>query len=108
MNHDLTPKQTTAATAIGFIAILLWATLALFTSLTNDKDGVNIPSFQLLFLSFVIGASVNATWLAASGQLNKAAFAAPKNAWLLSVGGMFFITFSTLTPCHAHQRWKLA
>lgn len=84
-------QQTTMATAIGFIAILLWATLALFTSLTND--GAGIPPFQLLCLTFFIGASVNALWLLATRQLNRAAFRIPKAAWLLSVGGLFFYHF---------------
>lgn len=86
-------NTNTLATGIGFIAILLWATLALFTSLTNDKNGVSLPPFQLLFLSFAIGATVNFAWLAASGNLSKAAFSAPKKAWLLSVSGMFFYHF---------------
>lgn len=76
------------ATAIGFIAILLWATLALFTSLTKG-----IPPFQLLFMSFFIGASINALWLTASKQLTRQAFAIPLSAWLLSVGGLFFYHF---------------
>lgn len=76
------------ATAIGFVAILLWATLALFTALTKG-----IAPFQLLFLSFVIGASVNAVWLFATKQLNRSVFVIPRAAWLLSVGGLFFYHF---------------
>lgn len=81
-------KSTNSATAIGFIAILLWATLALFTALTKG-----IPPFQLLFLSFLIGASINALWLGATKQLTRQAFAIPITAWLLSVGGLFFYHF---------------
>lgn len=87
MNTDNTLSKNAAniATAIGFIAILLWATLALFTSLTKG-----IPPFQLLLLSFFIGATVNALWLGATKQLSRAAFVVPIRAWLLSVGGLFF------------------
>lgn len=73
------------ATGIGFIAIVLWATLALFTDLTQG-----IAPFQLLFLSFIIGASVNALWLGLSGNLRYSDFMIPRSAWLLSVGGLFF------------------
>lgn len=92
MSHP-TNHHNVFATGIGFIAILLWATLALFTSLTNDKNGNGIPPFQLLFLSFTIGATVNVAWLTATGKFSKAAFTAPRNAWLLSVGGLFFYHF---------------
>lgn len=78
-------RTTGFATAIGFIAVILWATLALFTALTHG-----IPPFQLLFLSFTIGATVNVLWLAASGNLHLADFMIPKNTWLLSVAGLFF------------------
>lgn len=82
-----TPSHTTRyiATGIGFIAIILWATLALFTDLTRG-----IAPFQLLFLSFIIGASVNALWLGLSGNLHRSDFVIPRAAWLLSVGGFFF------------------
>lgn len=87
MNIDLKNR----ATAIGFIAILLWATLALFTALT--VDGTTIPPFQLLFLSFFIGASLNALWLFTTRQLDRSLFAVPLGAWLLSVCGLFFYHF---------------
>lgn len=90
-NKSMYKRSRNQATAVGFIAILLWATLALFTSLTND--GTGIPPFQLLFLSFIIGASVNVTWLFATKQLNRSLFFAPRGAWLLSVGGLFFYHF---------------
>lgn len=81
-------KQQNTATAIGFIAILLWSTLALFTSLTKG-----IGPFQLLFLSFAIGATTNLLWLAVSRQLSLSCFTVPKTAWLLSVAGLFFYHF---------------
>ncbi len=83
--------QHKSATSIGFIAIILWSTLALLTSLTN-KDG-GIPPFQLLFMSFAIGASVNLAWLFASKQFRRSDFSIPLSAWLLSVGGLFLYHF---------------
>ncbi|PID66473.1 MAG: EamA family transporter [Gammaproteobacteria bacterium] len=79
------------ATIVGFSAILLWATLALFTSLTND--GESIPPFQLLFLSFIIGASFNTFWLFMVKKLNHSIVTAPLKAWFLGVGGLFFYHF---------------
>lgn len=81
-------KQQKFATAIGFIAILLWSTLALFTSLTKG-----ISPFQLLFLSFSIGATANLLWLTLNRQLSFSFYTIPKAAWLLSVGGLFFYHF---------------
>lgn len=83
--------QQTTATGIGFIAIALWSTLALFTALTNA--GEPIPPFQLLAMTFVIGAFANTLLLAVQGKLSVAAFIAPKKAWLLSVSGLFFYHF---------------
>ncbi len=79
------------ATIIGFVAIVLWATLALFTALTND--GVGIPPFQLLFLSFFIGATINTVWLLLTKQFTWDVFSAPPSAWLLSVSGLFLYHF---------------
>lgn len=92
-NEQSTPNSSKRrrATLVGFIAIVLWATLALLTSLTN-KDG-GMPPFQLLFLSFFIGASVNTLWLLLTKQLRRTDFAIPVSAWALSVGGLFFYHF---------------
>lgn len=81
-------KTKQVATGIGFVAVLLWATLALFTSLTKG-----IAPFQLLFMSFCIGASVNVLWLAFTHQLSPRMLVVPPKAWALSVGGMFFYHF---------------
>ncbi len=85
-------QQRNKATGIGFIAILLWATLALFTALTGKGERA-IPPFQLLFLSFFIGAVANTLILAAKKQLDKGVFIVPVKAWLLGVGGLFFYHF---------------
>jgi drug/metabolite transporter (DMT)-like permease len=76
------------ATLIGFIAVLLWATLALFTTATGQ-----VPPFQLLSLTFSIAFAVSLLrwiWLA---RRNRAAFRRifrqPWPVWLLGIGGLF-------------------
>ena len=49
-----TQPERLRATLIGFIAILLWATLALFTTATGE-----VPPFQLLSLTFGIAFAVS-------------------------------------------------
>ncbi len=85
-------KNSNKATAIGFVAVLLWSALALFTSLTSKGDQV-IPPFQILFLSFLIGAVVNTLALGFQKQLDSSVFVVPVRAWLLGVGGLFFYHF---------------
>ncbi len=51
------------ATAIGFIAVLLWAFLALFTVGTQP-----MPALQLNALCFAIGGLVGLIWAGASGE----------------------------------------
>lgn len=71
------------ATLIGFVAVLLWALLALFTTWSRG-----IPPFQLLAMTFAVAALVGAGWLAATGQGLKP-LRQPLAAWALSVGGLF-------------------
>jgi drug/metabolite transporter (DMT)-like permease len=52
----------TRATAIGFIAVLLWALLALFTTLSAP-----IPAFQLNAMTFAIGGTLGLIWVTATG-----------------------------------------
>jgi drug/metabolite transporter (DMT)-like permease len=54
------------ATLIGFLAILLWSTLALFTAMTG-----RVPPFQLVGMTFVIGGLLILTIAAARGQLSR-------------------------------------
>lgn len=54
------------ATAIGFIAILLWSTLALFTAMSG-----RVPPFQLVFMTFIIGGLLILAIAAARGQLRR-------------------------------------
>ena len=52
------------ATAIGFVAVLLWALLALFT-----VAAAPVPPFQLAALTFALGALVGLGWGLATGTL---------------------------------------
>jgi drug/metabolite transporter (DMT)-like permease len=49
----------TKATAIGFVAVLLWALLALFTAASGQ-----VPPFQLTAMAFAIGAALGViSWI---------------------------------------------
>jgi drug/metabolite transporter (DMT)-like permease len=76
------------ATLIGFIAVLLWATLALFTTATGQ-----VPPFQLLSLTFGIAFAVSLLrwlWLARRGHARfRRIFRQPWPVWLLGIVGLF-------------------
>jgi len=76
----MTPRT---ATLIGLSAILMWSLLAVLTVATG-----RIPAFQLLAVTFAIGAVVtSANWIrhpAAFGTLRQ-----PPLVWLVGVGGLF-------------------
>ncbi|MEM9796326.1 MAG: EamA family transporter [Pseudomonadota bacterium] len=65
------------ATGIGFGAVLLWATLALFTTLAGD-----VPPLQLLAMCFAIGGGL--------GLLRGLPRNVPLGAWVVGIGGLFF------------------
>ena len=52
------------ATAIGFIAVLLWALLALFTA-----GSAPVPPFQLNALTFAVGGAVGVIWVLIRSRL---------------------------------------
>lgn len=54
------------ATLTGFVAILLWSTLALFTAMTG-----RVPPFQLVGMTFVIGGLTNLVVAAVRGQIRR-------------------------------------
>jgi drug/metabolite transporter (DMT)-like permease len=56
-----------SATAIGFVAILLWSTLALFTAMSG-----RVPPFQLVGMTFVIGGVFVLAIAAGRGRLHLA------------------------------------
>jgi drug/metabolite transporter (DMT)-like permease len=83
-----THPQRLRATLIGFIAILLWATLALFTTATGQ-----VPPFLLLSLTFGIAFAVSLLrwgWLVRrdAGAFRRI-FRQPAAVWLLGITGLF-------------------
>lgn len=60
----MTPR--TRATIIGFVAVLLWALLALFT-----VGSAPVPPFLLNALTFGIGGALGLAWIAATGAWGK-------------------------------------
>lgn len=82
-----------AATATGFVAVLLWALLALFTAASGQ-----VPPFLLAALSFGIGGGFGAlVWLRDPSRI--ARLRQPWKVWALGVGGLFgyhFFYFSAL------------
>lgn len=71
------------ATLIGLTAILMWSLLAAFTVATG-----NIPPFQLLAMTFAIGACIGPlTWLWRPNAAR--ALRQPLLVWAVGVGGLF-------------------
>ena len=72
-----------AATVAGLGAVLLWAMLALLTSLSGKA-----PPFQLAAMSFAVGAGVGLVLMVRRpGTLRS--FRQPWPVWALGVGGLF-------------------
>lgn len=81
----------TTGTAIGFIAILLWALLALFTA----ASGV-VPPFQLTAMSFTLGGLIGVvSWIFRPQAIR--ALRQPVKVWLLGVSGLFGYHFAYFT-----------
>lgn len=71
------------ATFIGFLAIVMWAALALLTKATG-----NVPPFQLSAMTFTIGAMVGLVMRALTPSSGKAV-KVPAAVWLIGIGGLF-------------------
>jgi drug/metabolite transporter (DMT)-like permease len=71
------------ATAIGLVAVLLWALLALLTVRTAP-----VPPFQLNAICFAIGGLAGLVWSGATGGLSRLR-QVPPAAYLLGIGGLF-------------------
>lgn len=98
---DLTAQRR--ATAIGGLAVLIWSTLALFTTATG-----RIPPFQLVAMAFAVAfACAFAKWLA-RGQDIRAQFAWPAPVWTLGILGLFgyhalyFLALKSAPPATAN------
>lgn len=87
--RDAKPSaQVFRATAIGAIAIALWATLALFTAATGA-----VPPFQLLAMTFAVAFLLSLVrWAALAARRGAVAFAFLRQdwkVWALGIGGLF-------------------
>jgi drug/metabolite transporter (DMT)-like permease len=71
------------ATAIGFVAVLLWALLALFT-----VGSAPTPPFLLNTLCFAIGGTLGLIWAAATGALPRLR-KVPLRVYILGTLGLF-------------------
>lgn len=91
------------ATLIGGTAVLMWATLALLTTLS---DGV--PPFQLVGMAFAIAFVIGLAWPAMRGRSPFAALRQRPAVWALGVGGLFgfhfffFLSLSLAPPVQAN------
>lgn len=81
-----------AATAIGFLAVLSWALLALLTVGSGA-----VPPFQLSALCFAIGGVLGLVVIVARGGSPVRAMAQPLRVWALGVGGIFGYHFFYFT-----------
>ncbi len=73
-----------AATGIGFISILLWSQLAVFTTLSGA-----VPPLQLVAMSFVIAGAIGFAYLLRNPAGFRSLSATPPGAWALGVTGLF-------------------
>ena len=103
MQHQ--PNQL-KATLIGATAVLMWATLALLTSLSGP-----IPPFQLTAMSFTIAFLIGLTlWLRKGGRIWRH-LRLPKMVWLIGVFGLFgyhFFSFIALQNAPAVEASLIA
>jgi len=77
-------QKRNRATLIGGIAILLWSTLAIFTTMTEG-----IPPFQLLALTFLVAFCVSTLLLLYRGETIIRRGKPQLTVWIVSVGGLF-------------------
>ncbi len=93
------------STGIGFLAVLMWAVLALFTAASG-----HVPPFELAAMTFLIGGLVGvATWPFRPGAF-KALRQRPL-AWLVGIGGLFgyhAVYFSALRSAPAIEASLIA
>ena len=84
MNRVHAAAFQTQPTAIGFTAILMWATLALLTKLSG-----NIPPFQLTAMSFTLAALIGVSlWFRQGGSI-LGHLQLSASVWALGLFGLF-------------------
>lgn len=77
-------SAATRATLAGLAAIALWAALALLTTIAGP-----IPPFQMVAMTFAVGAGVGFAAILTRGGDVRAALRQPPKVWALGVGGLF-------------------
>ncbi|MEZ5648212.1 MAG: EamA family transporter [Alphaproteobacteria bacterium] len=90
-----------AATLLGVIAILLWGSLALLTTLTG-----RIPPFQLTAMTFSIAALIAIGKWIVLRQSPQKILRQPWRVWLVGIGGLFgyhFFYFTALKKAPAAE-----
>lgn len=95
----------TSYTAIGFIAVLLWALLALFT-----VGSAPVPPFLLNALCFAIGGGIGVVWLLMTGGLSQLR-SVPMRVYVIGTVGLFgyhFLYFSALRMAPAAEAGLIA
>lgn len=80
--------DTRRATLIGGTAVLMWATLALLTTLTGA-----VPPFQLVAMAFAQAFLIGLVWPLSQGRSPVAPLRQRPLVWLLGVGGLFGFHF---------------
>lgn len=97
--------MTRMATLIGFLAIAMWALLALMT----DASG-KVPPFQLTAMTFTVGASLGlVSWIWRPGAARH--LRQPWQVWMLGVVGLFgyhFLYFTALRHAPAVEASLIA
>jgi drug/metabolite transporter (DMT)-like permease len=78
------PRAAARATLAGLAAIVLWAALALLTTIAGP-----IPPFQMVAMTFAVGAAVGVAAILVRGGAPLAALRQPPRVWALGVGGLF-------------------
>jgi drug/metabolite transporter (DMT)-like permease len=78
------PPSHRTATGIGFTAILMWSTLALFTKLSGP-----VPPFQLTAMAFTIAFGIGLVLWGRQGGSWGQRLRLPGGVWLLGISGLF-------------------
>lgn len=93
------------ATFIGFIAVLLWALLALMT-----VGSAPVPPFQLNAVTFAIGGAIGVVWLVFTGTTAQLR-TVPLRVYIIGTAGLFgyhFLYFSALRMAPAAEAGLIA
>jgi len=75
-------RLAASATLVGFVAVLLWSSLALLTAKSGEA-----PPFELAALTFLVGGLCGLIYAGVRGRISR--LAQPWWVWLVGVGGLF-------------------